>query len=116
MDGAAEHEGCGPDGAQPRSDQPARAARRREPGRVEAHHGQDGQGLRRTVKIVELTEAGRETWRRMDETIATAPPELLQLPLEDLSALLRIAERLASAAGIDIAGPSPGAQPQGPAA
>jgi hypothetical protein len=37
----------------------------------------------------------------MDDAIATAPPELLELPVEDLKVLLRIAERLAEAAGIE---------------
>jgi hypothetical protein len=40
----------------------------------------------------------------MDDAIATAPPELLELPElpgEDLKVLLRIAERLAEAAGIE---------------
>jgi DNA-binding MarR family transcriptional regulator len=61
----------------------------------------------RRVKIVELTEAGRQTWSRMEDAISTTPPELLQLPLEDLQVLLRIAERLASAAGIETTGPAP---------
>lgn len=52
----------------------------------------------RRVKILELTEKGRETWRRMDDAIATAPPELTELGDRELRLLLRIAERLAAAA------------------
>lgn len=52
----------------------------------------------RRVKIIELTEKGRETWRKMDDTIATAPPELSELNMVELRVLLRIAQRLAAAA------------------
>lgn len=55
----------------------------------------------RRMKIIELTEQGRESWRRMDDAIATAPPELLELGEHDLRMLLRIAERLAKAAGVE---------------
>ena len=55
----------------------------------------------RRVKIIELTEKGRETWRQMDDAIAAAPPELLGLGEHELRTLLRIAERLAKAAGIE---------------
>jgi MarR family transcriptional regulator, 2-MHQ and catechol-resistance regulon repressor len=58
----------------------------------------------RRVKIIELTEKGRASWRKMDDAIAEAPPELLALREHELRALLRIAERLAKAAGI---GPGP---------
>ena len=49
----------------------------------------------RRVKILEVTEAGRETFRSMEAMFATPPPELLDAPREDLLALVRIAERLA---------------------
>ena len=55
----------------------------------------------RRVKIIELTETGRETWRKMDDALAAAPPELLELGEHDLRMLLRIAERLAKSAGIE---------------
>ena len=58
----------------------------------------------RRIKNVEITEQGRDTWRRMDDAIATAPPELFELNLLELRLLLRIAERLAVAAGV---GPGP---------
>ncbi len=48
----------------------------------------------RRVKILEVTEAGRETFRRLEVMFATPPPELLDTPREDLLALVRIAERL----------------------
>jgi DNA-binding MarR family transcriptional regulator len=49
----------------------------------------------RRVKILEVTEAGRETFSSMEAMFATPPPELLAAPREDLLALVRIAERLA---------------------
>lgn len=49
----------------------------------------------RRVKILEVTEAGRETFRSLEAMFATPPPELLDAPREDLLALVRIAERLA---------------------
>jgi Transcriptional regulators len=49
----------------------------------------------RRVKILEVTEAGRETFSSMEAMFATPPPELLDAPREDLLALVRIAERLA---------------------
>src|SRR5258708_171371 len=49
----------------------------------------------RRVKILEVTDAGRETYRSLEAMFATPPPELLDAPREDLMALLRIAERLA---------------------
>ena len=48
----------------------------------------------RRVKILEVTDAGRETFRRLEEIFATPPVELLDTPREDLVALVRIAERL----------------------
>jgi DNA-binding MarR family transcriptional regulator len=48
----------------------------------------------RRVKILEVTEAGRETFRSMEALFATPPPELIDAPREDLLALVRIAERL----------------------
>ena len=49
----------------------------------------------RRVKILEVTEAGKETFSTMEALFATPPPELLDAPREDLLALVRIAERLA---------------------
>jgi DNA-binding MarR family transcriptional regulator len=49
----------------------------------------------RRVKILEVTETGRETFRNMEAMFATPPPELLDAPRKDLLALVRIAERLA---------------------
>jgi DNA-binding MarR family transcriptional regulator len=49
----------------------------------------------RRVKILEVTEAGQETFRKMEAIFATPPLELLDAPREDLLALVRIAERLA---------------------
>jgi len=45
----------------------------------------------RRVKIVELTSAGRETWRSLLRLANEPPPALLELPEEDLRELLRIA-------------------------
>lgn len=59
----------------------------------------------RRAKILELTAQGRETWRRMDDAIATAPPELLELREHELRLLLRIATRLAAAAGVETGPP-----------
>ncbi len=52
----------------------------------------------RRVKILDVTEAGLETFQAMEALFATPPPELLEAPREDLLALLRIAERLAGTA------------------
>ena len=41
-----------------------------------------------------MTDAGRETFRRLEVIFATPPAELLDTPREDLLALVRIAERL----------------------
>lgn len=49
----------------------------------------------RRVKILEVTEAGLETFRNMEAMFATPPLVLLDAPREDLLALVRIAERLA---------------------
>jgi DNA-binding MarR family transcriptional regulator len=49
----------------------------------------------RRVKILEVTETGQETYRAMEAMFATPPQELLDVPREDLLALVRIAERLA---------------------
>jgi DNA-binding MarR family transcriptional regulator len=59
----------------------------------------------RRVKILELTEQGRDSWRKMDETIATAPPELAELSGAETELLLRIAERLAKAAKVEVEPP-----------
>ena len=47
------------------------------------------------MKILEVTETGRQTFTSMEAMFATPPPELLDAPREDLLALVRIAERLA---------------------
>ena len=60
----------------------------------------------RRVKILELTEKGRESWRTMDEAIFSAPPELMQLRDGELRLLLRIAEHLARAAKVEVEPPS----------
>jgi DNA-binding MarR family transcriptional regulator len=49
----------------------------------------------RRVKILEVTDAGRDTFRTLEAHFAAPPPELLDVPRDDLLALLRIAERLA---------------------
>jgi DNA-binding MarR family transcriptional regulator len=49
----------------------------------------------RRVKILEVTDTGKDTFRAMEAMFATPPPELLDAPREDLLALVRIAERLA---------------------
>lgn len=59
----------------------------------------------RRVKILELTPQGRETWRKMDDAIATAPPELADLSFLELQVLLKIAERLAEAASLELDSP-----------
>lgn len=59
----------------------------------------------RRVKILELTEKGRQTWRMMDDTIATAPPELAGLSNLEVEVLLKIADRLARAAGVEVEPP-----------
>ncbi len=51
----------------------------------------------RRVKILEVTETGKETFSNMEAMFATPPPELLEVPREDLLALVRIAERLGAA-------------------
>ncbi len=51
----------------------------------------------RRVKILEVTDAGRDTFRALDACLTAPPPELLSVPREDLLALLRIAERLSGA-------------------
>jgi DNA-binding MarR family transcriptional regulator len=55
----------------------------------------------RRVKMIELTEKGRETWRYMDGAIAAGPAQLADLAEHELRTLLRIAERLAKAAGVE---------------
>jgi DNA-binding MarR family transcriptional regulator len=60
----------------------------------------------RRVKILELTEKGRQTWRLMDDAIAAAPPELLELNMGEILMLLNIARRLARAANVEVEPPS----------
>lgn len=55
----------------------------------------------RRAKMIELTDKGRQTWRQMDDAIASAPAQLSTLGEHELRSLLRIAERLAKAAGIE---------------
>ena len=55
----------------------------------------------RRVKILELTEKGRESWRKMDDAIATPPPELMELTGVELLVMLKIAQRLARAAKVE---------------
>lgn len=52
----------------------------------------------RRVKILDVTDQGRETFQVMEAMFAAPPPELLDAPREDLLALVRIAERLAGSA------------------
>lgn len=59
----------------------------------------------RRVKILELTEKGRQTWRQMDETIATAPVELADLGNVEVELLLRVALKLARAAKVEVEPP-----------
>src|SRR5215472_683010 len=59
----------------------------------------------RRVKILELTEQGRRTWREMDDAIVAMPPELVQVGGVELSVLLRVAERLARAANVEVEPP-----------
>lgn len=59
----------------------------------------------RRVKIIELTEKGRETCRQIDDAIATAPAELVALNLGEIAILLNLAERLAKAANVDARAP-----------
>ncbi len=49
----------------------------------------------RRIKILEATESGRRTFETLESRFSTPPPELLEVPREDLLALVRIAERLA---------------------
>ena len=50
----------------------------------------------RRVKLLEVTDSGRQTFAAMEALFSTPPPELLDAPREDLLALVRIAERLAA--------------------
>ena len=59
----------------------------------------------RRVKILELTDKGHETWRKMDDAIASAPPQLLELHDGEVRMLLRVAERLARAAKVEVEPP-----------
>ena len=53
----------------------------------------------RRVKILEVTEAGRETFTSMEALFSTPPSELFDAPRDDLLALVRVAERLAGTTG-----------------
>jgi DNA-binding MarR family transcriptional regulator len=52
----------------------------------------------RRVKIIEVTPAGKRTWQQVQNLMYSPPPEVLQLPEEDLKALLKIGERISAAA------------------
>ncbi len=52
----------------------------------------------RRVKIIELTDKGRRTWKEIQDLMDTPPPEVDDLPEEDLKALLRIGERISASA------------------
>ena len=52
----------------------------------------------RRVKIIQLTERGRRTWQEIQDLMDTPPPEVNDLPEEDLKALLRIGERISATA------------------
>lgn len=49
----------------------------------------------RRVKILEVTDAGRDTFETLEARFAAPPRGLLDVPRDDLLTLLRIAERLA---------------------
>ena len=48
----------------------------------------------RRAKLVELTAAGREVAARADAILHEPPPELREVPAEDLATLVRVLERL----------------------
>ena len=50
----------------------------------------------RRVKLLEATDSGRKTFGAIEALFSTPPRELLDVPREDLLALVRIAERLAA--------------------
>jgi DNA-binding MarR family transcriptional regulator len=52
----------------------------------------------RRVKLLEVTDSGRRTWRRLQRLLATPPNQLRQLSREELAALVRIGEHLATIA------------------
>jgi len=49
----------------------------------------------RRVKLLEVTDGGRRTWRRLQRLLATPPGQLKQLTRDELEALVRIGEHLA---------------------
>ena len=55
----------------------------------------------RRVKIIGLTEKGRQTWQHVQDFMDTPPPEVGDLSDEDLHELLRISE-LIKARGADV--------------
>jgi DNA-binding MarR family transcriptional regulator len=61
----------------------------------------------RRVKLLELTESGRSTNDAITAIFATPPPGLVGSPLEDLRALVRIAERISAADPDDLPTDSP---------
>ena len=52
----------------------------------------------RRVKIIELTPKGRRTWQQIQDLMYSPPPEVRDLPEEDLKVLLRIGERMSAEA------------------
>jgi len=58
----------------------------------------------RRQKIIVLTQAGRRTWQRVQDLMDTPPPEVNDLPEDDLKALLRIGERISAGAAKGRAG------------
>ena len=50
----------------------------------------------RRLKIIELTEKGRRTWQAIQDLMDTPPPEVDDLPEDDLKTLLRIGERISA--------------------
>lgn len=53
----------------------------------------------RRVKILEVTDAGRATWRRLQRLVTTPPRGMDQLPTVDLLTLVRVGHHLSTVAG-----------------
>jgi len=69
----------------------------------------------RRVKLLEVTDGGRRTWRRLQRLFATPPGELKQLTREELEALVRIGDHLATIAARSSASASPKRRRRAPA-
>lgn len=52
----------------------------------------------RRVKIIEVTAAGKRTWKQVQDLMYSPPPEVQELSESDLEALLRIGERISAIA------------------